>query len=217
MWAVSVVFVDGGLQQGAAVSEGIIGGSGVEFFFEDAVSALDTPVILGFFGGQDEQGDAEGLAVFFEIGHEFGPAVDLDGHDIKRQFIFDFTQEFFCGSAGGVAVNLGEYGFGDVVVHLEVFDCDTIFADGHVIDLDQVAWGGGFHAVQPGSCVFFKDAFAFGAQGREGFCDFSLIHQGFEYAPCGAFADIHGVVTFQDDGDFGFAIGGVIAAQGQDF
>jgi hypothetical protein len=44
--------VDGGFEEGAAVSEGIIGGSGVEFFFEDAISALDTPVILGFFGGQ---------------------------------------------------------------------------------------------------------------------------------------------------------------------
>jgi hypothetical protein len=58
MGSVGVVFVDGGLQQGAAVPEGIVGGSGVEFFFEDAVPALDTPVILRFFGGQDEQVDA---------------------------------------------------------------------------------------------------------------------------------------------------------------
>jgi hypothetical protein len=172
MWAVSVVFVDGGFEEGAAVSEGIIGGFGVEFFFKDAISALDTPVILGFFGGQDEQSDAEGMAVFFELGHEFGPAVDLDGHDGKREFLFDFTQKFFCGSAGGVAIHLGEDGFGDVVVHLEVFDCYDIFSDSHMVDLDQVAWGGGFHAVQPGSCVFFKDAFAFGAQGREVFVNF---------------------------------------------
>ena len=104
-----------------------------------------------------------------------------------------------------------------MVVHLEVFDCYAIFADSHMVDLDQVAWGGGFHAVLPRFGVFFKDAFAFGAQGREGFCDFSLIHQGLDDASRGAFADIHGVIAFQDDGDFGFAIGGVIAAQGQDF
>ena len=167
MGAVGVVFVDGGSQKGAAVSEGIVGGSGVKFFLENAVSAFDTPVILGFFGGQDEQGDAEGLAFFFELGHEFGPAVDLNRHDGKRELLFDFTQEFFGGSAVGVAIDLGQYGFGDVVVHLEVFDCDAIFADGHVVDLDQVAWGAGLHAVQPGPCVFFKDAFAFGAQGGE--------------------------------------------------
>ena len=217
MGAIGVVFVDGGFEEGAAVSEGIVGGSGVEFFFENAVSAFNTPVILGFFGGQDEQGDAEGLAFFLELGHEFGPAVDLNRHDGKWEFFFDFTQEFFGGSAVGVAINFGQYGFGDVVVHLEVFDCDTIFADGHVIDLDQVSWGGGFHAVQPGSRVFFEDTFAFGAQGGERFCDFSLIHQGFEYAPCGAFADSHGVIAVQDDGDFGFAIGRILAAQGQDF
>jgi hypothetical protein len=41
-----------------------------------------------------------------------------------------------------------------------------------MVDLDQVAWGGGFHAVQPGFGVFFKDAFAFGAQGREVFVNF---------------------------------------------
>ena len=91
----------------------------------------------------------------------------LEVPDGKREFFFDFTQEFFGGPAVGVAIDLGQYGFGGVVVHLEVFDCDAIFANGHMIDLDQVSWGGGFHAVQPRPRVFFKDAFAFGAQGGE--------------------------------------------------
>lgn len=46
--------------------------------------------------------------------------------------------------------------------------------------------------------------------------DKPLIHEGFEHTADGAFAEDNAMIPFKNDGEFGFAVGGVVSSEGED-
>ena len=96
-----VVFLDGFLELASDLCDGARGevGSPVEVFSECSVGSLDASVVFWACGGQDEERYVELLAGLFELPHELGSAVDLDGFDFEERFFGELNEESLCGRA----------------------------------------------------------------------------------------------------------------------
>ena len=99
-----VVFLDGFLEFASDLCDGVRGevGSLVEVFSECSVGSLDASVVFWACGWEDEERDVEVCAGLFELSHELGSAVDLDGFDFEWCFFDEFTEESLCGCACGI-------------------------------------------------------------------------------------------------------------------
>ena len=81
---------------------------GVEFVSPAGLHAFDPSVQFGRPGRQDPQVDLVFLTGGFELGHEFGTAVDLDGFDRERRSTDKLVEE--AGSRSGRGVGRGQGG-----------------------------------------------------------------------------------------------------------
>ena len=96
-----VVFLDGFLELASDLSDVVRGEVGlpVEVFSECSVGSLDASVVFWACGWEDEERDVELLAGLFELPHELGSAVDLDGFDFEWCCFDEFAEESLCGCA----------------------------------------------------------------------------------------------------------------------
>ena len=99
-----VVFLDGFLELASDLCDGVRVevGSPVEVFSKCSVGSLDASVVFGFCGWEDEEGDVELGAGLFELPHELGSAIDLNGFDFEGCCFDEFQEESSCGGAGGI-------------------------------------------------------------------------------------------------------------------
>ena len=98
-----VVFFDGFLEFAA----NFVDGAGrevvvvIELFSEGAIGVLDAAIIFWSHGREDKEFDVALGAGLFELPHELGSAIDLDGCDFEKCFFDEFREESLCGGARG--------------------------------------------------------------------------------------------------------------------
>ena len=78
-----------------------------------AVGALDGAVEFGRTRGKHKQMQAALLAGEFELGGEFGAAIDLHRPDGKGHAVLQGIEELSCGLGGGASVSLDHVPAGD--------------------------------------------------------------------------------------------------------
>ena len=119
--------------------------AGPEFGSGGVVGALDAAVEPGGSWREDEERAPEVAAGGFELGHELGAAVDLDGPDpwvlVEQRF-----EELAGVAGGGAGEDEAEHEPGGRASGSECLECVSAAGDGHVVDLDEFAGGGGAHA-----------------------------------------------------------------------
>ncbi len=118
--------------------------------------------------------------------------------------------------ACGVAVDLSDEHLGDGADGLEMLEVDTIFGDAHRVDLDELSGLLSLCAISETLCMDTASASIFGVNGSLVPLNDSLIHKVFEDAPDGAFTDGDAMVSFEDDRELRFSVGGVSPSQFQD-
>ena len=109
-------------------------GAGVEFVAPRAVASFDAAVELRHAWRQHVELDVFGFAGGFELGHEFGAAVDLDGFKREGQIGLELVEEQRRGRGRGAIVCLAHGPFGDRAVAGEMSDGLA----GHEPDVDGI-------------------------------------------------------------------------------
>ena len=146
MWSDGVVEVLELGEGGRGLGDGEFAGiEGPEFGPGGVVGALDAAVGLGGSWREDEKWELEVSACGFELGHELGAAVDLDGLD--PGVLGEQRFEESAGVAGGGAgEDEAEHELGGRADGAELLGGLSVAGDGHVVDLDELAGRGGAHA-----------------------------------------------------------------------
>ena len=146
VWSDGVVevleFGEGGRSLGDGEFAGV---EGPEFGPGGVVGALDAAVGLWGSWREDEEWKLEVATCGFELGHELGAAVDLDGLD--PGVLGEQRFEESAGVAGGGAgEDEAEHELGGRADGAELLGGLSVAGDGHVVDLDELAGRGGAHA-----------------------------------------------------------------------
>ena len=146
MWSDGVVEVLELGEGGRSLGDGEFAGvEGPEFGPGGVVGALDAAVGLWGSWREDEEWELEVAACGFELGHELGAAVDLDGLD--PGVLGEQRFEESAGVAGGGAgEDEAEHELGGRADGAELLGGLSVAGDGHVVDLDEFAGRGGAHA-----------------------------------------------------------------------
>ena len=97
-----VVFFDGFFEFAADFVDDVGSEVVVEFFSEGAIGAPDAAIVFWSRGREDEEFDVALGAGLFELYHELGSAIDLDGFDFEGCFFDEFKKESLCGGAFGL-------------------------------------------------------------------------------------------------------------------
>jgi len=146
VWSDGVVEVLELGEGGRSLGDGEFAGvEGPELGPGGVVGALDAAVEPGGPWREDEEREAEVAACGFELGHELGAAVDLDGLDPGVR-----DERRFEEPAGVADVGAGEdeaeHELGGRADGAELLEGLSVAGDGQVVDLDEFAGRGGAHA-----------------------------------------------------------------------